>query len=363
MYIEKVKIVKTNSISLAGFPRMLKKILKPLLITMLSIVVFAMVIETYRKYQNEQHYPAPGDLLHVQTHQMHIWCEGQGEPTVVLDAGAGLFSIGWRWVMPALSPSTRVCAFDRSGVGWSERGLPPYDGITAANELNELLDRADIEKPFIYVGHSLGGNMGMIYHHQYPGDLSALVMLEPADPAIFLQEIGEEREEPVVRGAAIPECGMRCWIGSVASKLGIIDIALEQIDAVNDPLFHTRALAEFKARTNRTESQMYLLQRGRYMTEIMFQARDTRSFQDLPVAIFHAENSGELLGDHANEKELLDDRENMRLAYQRMLGRSSQPLGLTRIDNANHATMIMHREPAEAVTGRILEILDQVQNR
>ena len=342
---------------------MLKKILKWLSITVLSIVVFAMLIETYRKYHNEQAYPAPGDLLQVETHKMHIWCEGEGELTVVLDAGAGMFSIGWRWVMPILSPSTRVCAFDRSGLGWSETGLPPYDGITAANELNELLSQAHIEKPFIYVGHSLGANMGMIYHHQYPDDLSALVLLEPADPVIFLQEIGEEREAPVVRGAPIPECGVRCWVGSAASKLGIIDIALEQIDAVNDPLFHARALAEFKARTNRTESLMYLLQRGRYLTEIMFQAGDTGSFQDLPVAIFHAENSGELLGDHANEEELLEDRENMRLAYKRMLGRSSQSLGLTRIENANHATMIMYREPAEAVAGRVLEILHQVQNR
>jgi pimeloyl-ACP methyl ester carboxylesterase len=345
------------------FGQKLKIAVMALLVGLLTIVVFALSIESYRKYQNERLYPAPGELYQVREHMMHLWCEGQGEPTIVLDAGAGMFSSGWRWVMPEISAVTRVCAFDRSGLGWSEPTLPPYDGVSAAIELNELLKQADIQKPFIYVGHSLGANLGTIYHHQYPGDLSALVMLEPADPEILLREVGEDRGTPVVRGKSISECGMRCMIGSMASKLGIIDIALAYIEAINDPGFQSQALAEFKARTNRTESLEFVLQRGKYITEIMFQALDNNSLQDLPVAIFHAENSGELLGDHENEQEMRDDRQQAILAYQRTVGLSSRSLGLIQIENANHLTMVMYQEPAQQVASRILEILEEVREQ
>jgi pimeloyl-ACP methyl ester carboxylesterase len=334
-----------------------------LLVGLLIIIVLALTIESYRKYRNQRLYPAPGELYQVGEHKMHLWCEGQGEPTIVLDAGAGMFSSGWRWVMPEISPATRVCAFDRSGLGWSEPAPPPYDGISATIELNELLQQANIQKPFIYVGHSLGANMGTVYHHQYPDDLSALVLLEPADPEILLQEVGEDRGAAVVRGKPIAECGIPCVVGSVASKLGVVDIALAYLEVLNDPGFHPQALAELKARTNRTETLAFVMRRGKYITEIMFQALDSNNLRDLPVAIFHADNSGELLGDHDSEQEMHDDRRKAVLAYQRTVDLSSRSLGLTQIENANHLTMVMYQQPAQQVAGRILEILQEVREQ
>ena len=192
--------------------RISKAVLKWSLIGLTSVAALAFLTESFFKAQQDKNYPAPGEFFQVSDHKMHIWCEGSGEPTIVLDSGASMFSSGWRWVMPVLSSSTRVCAFDRSGLGWSEVSRPPYDGINAAHELNALLEQAGVESPFIYVGHSLGGNLGGIYHQQYPNDLSALIMLEPGNPEIFLQEIGEERGAAVVRGKAISDCGMRCDI-------------------------------------------------------------------------------------------------------------------------------------------------------
>ncbi len=340
-----------------------RAILKWSLISLVSVTTFAFLMESYFKGQNVKRYPPPGQLYQVGGHKMHIWCEGSGEPAVVLDSGASMFSSGWRWVMPELASSTRVCAFDRSGVGWSEVSRPPYDGISAAHELNELLQQAGVRSPFIYIGHSLGANLGGIYHQQYPHDLSALIMLEPANPEIFLQEVGEGRGTAVVRGAPISDCGMRCVMVALASSLGVIDIALEQIKAVNDPLYHTQALAEFKARINRTQTLQFLAQRGKYITEIMFQSIDSKEYGDLPVAIFHSENAGELLGDTADPQEMRDDREKGVLAYERALALSSRSLGLTKISQANHMTMVMYEEPAKQVSRRVLEILQQLREQ
>ena len=341
--------------------RMTKAVLKWSLIGLTSVAALAFLTESFFKAQNAKHYPAPGELFQVGEHKMHIWCEGSGEPAIVLDSGASMFSSGWRWVMPELSSATRVCAFDRSGLGWSEISQPPYDGISAAHELNELLKQAGVESPFIYVGHSLGGNLGEIYHQQYPNNLSALIMLEPGNPEIFLQEIGEERGAAVVRGKPISDCGMRCVIMAIVSSLGVIDVAFAQLDVINDPLFHARALAEYKARINRTEALQYLAQRGKYLTEIMFQSADSKEYGDLPVAIFTAANSGELLGDSDNPQDLIEDREKGVRAYANALTHSSRSLGLTNIKQANHLTMVMYEEPAKQVSARVLEILQQVR--
>lgn len=203
----------------------------------------------------------------------------------------------------------------------------------------------------------------MIYQQQFPEDLSALVMLEPANPTIFMQEIAEDRGAEIIRGSEISNCGMRCVMVSVMSALGVIDLTLELLDVVNDPLFHPLALAEFKARTNRIDSLTFLAQRGKYLTEIMFQAAESTDFTDLPVSIFHSENSGELLGDHTSPEELIEDREKGVAAYQVLLDDSQQSLGLRKIDDANHLTMLMYQEPANQVAENLLEILETLRTK
>jgi pimeloyl-ACP methyl ester carboxylesterase len=363
MYIDEDKAMTANRPAGRSIGQKIKLALVVLIVSLITVVVIAGLVESYLKYQYELSHPAPGQLFQVQEHKMHIWCEGNGEPTVLLDAGAGMFSSGWRWVMPEISPTNRVCAFDRSGLGWSEPAPPPFDGISAANELHQLLEQANIQKPFVYVGHSLGANMGQIYHHQFPDDLRALFLLEPANPEIFLQEISDKRGTPVVRGAPVSACGFRCVMVSAASALGVIDIAFRQIEAINDPMFHSRALAEFKARTNRSESLAFLAQRGKYITEIMFQSLDSNRFQELPIAIFHSENAGELLGDHTSEQEMRDDRSKGVLAYQQFLDQTGRSMGLIEVKDANHLTMVMYQEPAKQVAAAIIELLQQVENQ
>ena len=51
---------------------------------------------------------------------MHLNCVGDGSPTVVLDAGLGGWSLDWALVQPVIASATRVCSYDRAGMGWSE---------------------------------------------------------------------------------------------------------------------------------------------------------------------------------------------------------------------------------------------------
>ena len=70
-------------------------------------------------------YRPPGQLVDVGGHHLHLHCVGQGSPTVVLDAGLGAFSLDWGAIQSQIPTSTRVCAYDRAGLGWSEPGPSP----------------------------------------------------------------------------------------------------------------------------------------------------------------------------------------------------------------------------------------------
>jgi pimeloyl-ACP methyl ester carboxylesterase len=78
---------------------------------------------------------------------LHIDCAGEGGPTMVLEASSGAMSAQWVRVQQRVSETTRVCAYDRAGMGWSESGPGPRDAERVAGELHALLDRAGIEGP------------------------------------------------------------------------------------------------------------------------------------------------------------------------------------------------------------------------
>src|SRR3712207_9386654 len=98
-----------------------------------------------------------GQMVDVGGYHLHINCVGTGSPTVVIDAGLGDWSASWSsGVQPEAARSTRVCAYDRAGMGWSERGPLPRTAERFAEELHTLLRNANISGPYVLVGHSAG---------------------------------------------------------------------------------------------------------------------------------------------------------------------------------------------------------------
>ena len=92
--------------------------------------------------------PHPGRLIDVGGHQLHLDCSGEGHPIVVLEAPSMGMSAVWGWIRQDLTSRTRVCAYDRSGLGWSEAGDSDYDPSRAIDELHVLLERATEAGPY-----------------------------------------------------------------------------------------------------------------------------------------------------------------------------------------------------------------------
>ena len=99
--------------------------------------------------------PPPGRLIDVGGWKLHLNCTGEGrasQGTVILESGAGDFSVEWSLVQPRLAAFARVCSYDRAGDGRSELGPHPRTFHQVAYELHILLANAGIKPPIVLAG-------------------------------------------------------------------------------------------------------------------------------------------------------------------------------------------------------------------
>jgi pimeloyl-ACP methyl ester carboxylesterase len=151
-------------------------------------------------------YPPPGQLVNVGGYRLHLYCIGEGTPTVVLEAGSGGKGvIAWSLVQNQMATTTRarVCSYDRAGFGWSEPDPAdqPRASAQVAETLHTLLRNAGVEGPYVLVGHSSGGLHVRNFAYRYPEEVAGLVLLDsvmenyyliyPFDPTqVFFDDIG-----------------------------------------------------------------------------------------------------------------------------------------------------------------------------
>jgi pimeloyl-ACP methyl ester carboxylesterase len=154
-------------------------------------------------------------------HRMYYECTGHGSPTVVLDAGSPDTSDAWRFVQPEIAKRTRVCAYDRAGLGQSQaarhgRRTPR----TQVQELHALLAAAKISAPYVIVGHSWGGFLARLFAHDYPRDTAGAVLVDATTfPYLTPTTAGLLRRkttrEGIDRAAAVAQSGSIHTLGAL----------------------------------------------------------------------------------------------------------------------------------------------------
>src|SRR5512134_561267 len=116
-----------------------------------------MLVGAVAKHRLTAKNPPPGRMVKVEEYRLHLNCTGEGSPTVILESGMNEFSLSWALVQPGVAKFTRVCSYDRAGLGWSEPGQAPRTSETIVRELHALLSAAGITGPLVLAGHSFGG--------------------------------------------------------------------------------------------------------------------------------------------------------------------------------------------------------------
>ncbi|QYR22547.1 alpha/beta hydrolase [Paenibacillus sp. sptzw28] len=107
---------------------------------------------------------------------------GEGTPAVILINGGSGPIEGWFKIFHEIAEQSTVVAYNRFGVGGSQKPAVPQHGQAVVDSLRELLREIGVNPPYILVGHSLGGLYANLFARQYSDEIAGVVLLESSHP-------------------------------------------------------------------------------------------------------------------------------------------------------------------------------------
>jgi pimeloyl-ACP methyl ester carboxylesterase len=324
----------------------MRRIWRPLLGLVVVLLALAVAGATYQAIATERAeraYPPPGEMVDVGGYKLHINCEGQGSPTVVLDAGSGGFSAQWVRVQREVSGTTRVCSYDRAGMGWSEMGPEPRDAKQISSELHTLLKGANIEGPYVLVGHSFGGLYVRTYAARYPDEVAGVVLVDSSSPKqVSHQPVTRDSNEPQKQSFAVVPRLARLGV-SLAARLGVVRLLSKLAPA--SPDLPPQQRAQIDALTPSTR------QVTTYALELLAPTQTLRlgspgSLGNKPLAVVTAPKQAE-----PGWLKLQDDLATL----------SSKSIDRV-VKGATHTSLLYDRNDAQATSAAIDEVVAAVRN-
>jgi pimeloyl-ACP methyl ester carboxylesterase len=157
----------------------------------------------------------PGVLTDVGGHRLHAVCRGTGAPVVVFEAGIAASSLSWTRVMPEVAAFTRVCAYDRAGLGWSDVAAMPRTFARIVAELGALLAAARLPPPYVLVGHSFGCFVACGFAARDPKAVAGLVLLDP--PPASEWQTPDRSQSRLLSGGVV-----FAGLGALLARLGVV---------------------------------------------------------------------------------------------------------------------------------------------
>jgi len=181
----------------------------------LSCVLVGMLYQTAGARRDRERFPPPGRLVDVGGHRLHLLESGQGDLTIVLEAGLMSTILSWSDLQPKLAQSYRVVSYDRAGLGWSDLGPMPRTSSLIVEELHTLLHRAAIPPPYLLVGHSFGGLTIPLFASRFPDETVGMVLVDPVAPAEWNPPSDHDRNLTRI-GATV------CRRAALLSRVGLL---------------------------------------------------------------------------------------------------------------------------------------------
>ena len=101
---------------------------------------------------------------------------------MILESGLGDSSLSWRKVQPEIAKFTRVCSYDRAGLGYSDSSSQLRTSKVIAGELHALLRASEYPPPYVVVGHSMGGFDVRVFAGLYRNEVVGMVLVDSSHP-------------------------------------------------------------------------------------------------------------------------------------------------------------------------------------
>jgi pimeloyl-ACP methyl ester carboxylesterase len=192
--------------------RWLKRILGGAVALIILCAVSGAVYQTLATQSDEARFAMPGERVDIGGRRLHIYCTGAGPVTVVLEAGLTANYSAWLLVQRGLTPHTRVCSYDRAGMGFSDAATNPSRTEFVVEDLQHLLRAAGLAPPYLLVGWSAGGVFVRHFYQRYPHGVVAMLLIDSSHEQ-------QAQRLPQVAGAAplaqLRLCRAIAWTGAV----------------------------------------------------------------------------------------------------------------------------------------------------
>jgi pimeloyl-ACP methyl ester carboxylesterase len=261
-----------------GLPGWLWRVGLGVLILLVGVAGTGLIFQVVATRNDQQEFPAPGELVDIGGYELHINCIGEGSPTIILDALSGGSSASWGLLQPEIAQSTRVCAYDRAGAGWSDRGPTPRDMNQQVRELHALLAGARVDGPYVLVGHSYGGRIARVYAKAYPREVVGMVLIDPGmldddprfPPQYHKEHAAEQRLITVAR-----------WL----APFGVVRLFPPQLEYYDLPAQHAAASEAFGVTTKFFQT---LIDEFRAHPQTLAQERGVTSLGSIPLIVVSA---------------------------------------------------------------------------
>ena len=246
------------------------------LASLLGLALMGYIYESLAEAADAKTYTPPGQLVDVGGYRLHINCTGTGSPTVVIVSGLGDWSTSWGGeVQPEVAKTTRVCTYDRAGLGWSDANSLPSDAAQFAKELHTLLQNANVPGPYVMVGHSLGGFIVRIFAHDYASEVAGVVLVDSMNP----KQVTESLSNTLARRSSLQAVLARFGIGRLLVKLPAIAPSLPPGDEAYYPLY-------IRPQSLRTTANEY-----QGLPASAAEVAAVKSFGDLPLIVLTAKGN------------------------------------------------------------------------
>lgn len=196
-----------------------QKILLSSVVLIFSLITLLLVAGAQARADLKAKYPPIGQMVDIGGYRLHLYCQGQGSPTVIMETGQGGFGLSWALVQPEVAQTHRVCVYDRAGLGWSDPSPRPRTVEVMVDELHLLLANAGIPGPYVLVGHSLGGMIVRLYAHHYPQDVVGMVLVDSSHEDQFAPEPIQKAMQRMTKLMPIMYGYMQTVVGTGAAAL------------------------------------------------------------------------------------------------------------------------------------------------
>lgn len=260
------------------------KLLGAILLALLLAVVAGYTIELLASSRDLARLAMPGRLVSVGTHRLHLSCEGEGSPVILLESGWGMPAAVWVRTQPLLAQRIQTCVYDRAGYGWSESGPDPRDAARIAAEAEALLETARIKGPLILVGHSFGGLCVRLLAKRIPERVAGMVLVDAVqeDMLRVLPMVRTRMEERRTQMELAPYLA-DVSVFRIAPGFFGMDRRGEEFAALSDAQWETiRTFRTMPRQVNAALAELLLFEQS------MEEAKAAGGFGSLPIAILSA---------------------------------------------------------------------------